>query len=95
VEQNVSSTINQWVGNIFSAGAIVSTAMGWLPAIAAAMGGLWYLIQIYESATVQRWVATRRIRKIARMKARVMMLEARHRAPLRGLDPLDDGPDAP
>jgi hypothetical protein len=66
--------------------------MGWAPGIAALVALIWYLIQIYESATVQRWVANRRIRKIARMKAKVMMLEARHRDPLRGLDPLDDGP---
>lgn len=77
-----SSAINQWLGNIFSAGAIITTALGWVPAIAAIVGLIWYLIQIYESATVQRWLATRRIRKIARMKARVIMMEARHVAPL-------------
>lgn len=76
------STINQWLGNIFSAGAIVSTMAGWVPAIAAIVGLIWYLIQIYESATVQRWLATRRVRKIAKMKAQVMMLEARHLHPL-------------
>ncbi len=85
-----SSNINQWVGNIFSASAIIGVFAGWLPAIAALVAAVWYLIQIYESATIQRWVAGRRIRKIARMKAKVMMMEARMRDPLFGKSPLED-----
>jgi hypothetical protein len=76
-----SSTINQWVGNIVSAGAIVGTFIGWLPGIAAFIAFVWYLIQIYESATVQRWLAARRVRKIASLKAKILVLEALNQLP--------------
>lgn len=76
-----SHSIQAWVGNLFSAGAIAGALLGWLPIIAAAVGAVWYLIQIYESATVQHYLAARRERKIARLKARVLMLEAQKRMP--------------
>lgn len=71
-----SNNIQAWAGNIFSFGAIAGTLLGWLPIIAAAVGALWYLIQIYESATVQRWLAARRIRKIVHLRAKIAELEA-------------------
>lgn len=76
--------LTQWVGNVFSAGAIISTVLGWAPAIAAIVALCWYLIQIFESDTVRRWVSDRRIRKIARLKARVILMEAQMRRPLPG-----------
>lgn len=78
------STINQWLGNGLSIGAIASTMLGWTPAVAAIVALVWYLIQIYESTTVQRWLATRRNRKLARLKARVLMMEARSKPPIPG-----------
>lgn len=75
-------SVSQWVGNGFSVLAIVGGFLGWAPAIGALVAAIWYSIQIYESATVQRWVANRRVRKIARLKARVIMMEAQARAPL-------------
>lgn len=71
-----SHTMQAWAGNIFSIGAIAGAFVGYLPTVAAIVGLIWYLIQVYESATVQRWLAARRDRKIARLKARVIMLEA-------------------
>lgn len=65
-----------WVGNTASIGAVVSTVFGWLPPVAAFIAVVWYVIQIYESDTVQSWVRGRRTRKLARMKAQVIMLEA-------------------
>lgn len=76
---------SQWAGNLISAAAIISTFLGWAPAVAALVGGIWYLIKIYESATVQRWVHARRARKIARLKARVILLEAQAREPIASL----------
>lgn len=73
--------INQWVGNVVSVGAIVGTFMGWAPAIAALVALLWYCIQIYESATAQRWLMSRRLRRIAKLKAQVLLLEAHNRMP--------------
>lgn len=40
-----------------AAGAIVATLVGWLPAIAAALAIVWYLVQIAESKTGQRFIA--------------------------------------
>jgi len=75
------ASVNQWLGNVFSAGAIIASVIGLIPVIAAFVGLIYYLIQIYETKTVQRWVHARRSRKIARLKARVMMMEARTLAP--------------
>ncbi len=78
-----SHSISTWLGNLVSASAIVGAIAGWLPALAAIVGLIWYLIQIFESATVQRWTAARRTRKIARLKAKVMLMEARSLSLLR------------
>ena len=75
-----SHSISNWLGNVISTGAVVATITGYVPGIAAFVALVWYFIQIFESATVQRWLAGRRIRKLARMKAAVIMLEARDRA---------------
>lgn len=83
------NTINQWTGNILSGGAIVATIMGWLPGIAAAVALIWYFIQIYESTTVQKYIADRRRRKIARMRAKLIQLEAQ--GAYERLLPKDDG----
>lgn len=69
-------SISQWIGNGLTGGAIVATLIGVIPAVAATVALIWYLIQIYESATVQRWLANRRTRRLARLKARVIMMEA-------------------
>lgn len=46
-----------------SAGAIVATFLGLLPSFAAVAGIIWYGIQIYESKTVQAWVAKMKAKK--------------------------------
>lgn len=40
--------------------AIVATLVGLLPSIAAIAGIVWYGIQIFESKTVQGWLAKRK-----------------------------------
>lgn len=81
---NQDSNFSLWISNVFGGGVIVSTVAGWAPPIAATVALVWYLIQIYESATVQRWIALRRVRKLARLKARVIMMEAQGKPPLPG-----------
>jgi hypothetical protein len=73
--------VNQWIGNGFSIATIATTFIGWTPAIAAVVALVWYLIQIYESATVQHWLGTRRLRKIVRLRARAAVLETEIRIP--------------
>jgi hypothetical protein len=43
-----------------SAGAILTAFLGYLPPIAALAAIIWYVVQTYESKTVQRWVRLRR-----------------------------------
>jgi len=78
--------LSQWLGSGASAAAIIGAFLGWAPAIAALIAGIWYCVQIYESRTVQRYMAGRRLRKLARLKARVLMLEAQSKDPLPGFD---------
>lgn len=73
--------LTNWFGNAVSVGAIAGTMAGWLPAVSAIVALIWYMIQIYESKTVQEWIAARRARKIARLKARVILLEAQFYQP--------------
>lgn len=37
----------------------VSTLMGWLPAVAAALSIIWTVIRIFETDTVKRWFNAR------------------------------------
>jgi chromate transport protein ChrA len=46
-----------------SIGTVVATLAGWLPSIAALATLVWTCIRIWETATVQKWVA--RFRKTA------------------------------
>ena len=73
----VNFSLDQWVGNVLSLGAIVGTVMGWLPAVAAVVALIWYVIQIVESKTFQRWYSRRRARKIKRLQEQVKMLQMR------------------
>lgn len=84
-----------WLMNAIGTGTIFATIMGYVPSIGAGVAAVYYVVQIIESATVQRWLAGRRIRKLARLKARVVMLEAQDRAALLPSKKLADGPDLP
>jgi hypothetical protein len=46
-----------------AAGIAVTTVLGWLPAIAAAFTIVWTAIRIWETKTVQDFVATMRGRR--------------------------------
>lgn len=73
--------ISVWIANFFGAGSIVATMFGWLPPLAAGVALIWYVIQISESKTAQSWITTRRTRKLAKLKAEAIMLEAKLRHP--------------
>jgi hypothetical protein len=68
-------SIQGWLGNFFSLGAIGASLLGYLPAVGALIAVIWYTIQIYESVTVQRWLAARRLRQIVALKAKLLALE--------------------
>lgn len=64
-----------WLGHVLSGAAVVGAFVGLLPPIAALVGVVYYSIQIYESQTVQQWKATRRSRKIARLRKEIDRLD--------------------
>lgn len=68
------------VGDVVAGGTIVSTLLGYVPAAAAALGVLWYAIQIWESRTVQEWkerrVAAHKVAKLARLQAQHKIIVA-------------------
>lgn len=43
-------------GDVTSIGFIVGAMGGWLPAIAALLAIIWWMIRIYETKTVQGWI---------------------------------------
>lgn len=85
---NSDHAATQWFGNTVLGGAMIATWIGWLPTIIATIASsvalIWYVIQISESETVRRWRHHRRHLKLARLKARVIMLEAQSHAALPG-----------
>lgn len=60
--------------------AAVGVVLGWVPQIAAVFSLVWVLIKIYETATVQSYLANRRIRirgrKLAHLHAREKVILA-------------------
>jgi hypothetical protein len=68
------------VPHIASVGALVATAFGYLPVIVALIPAIYYLILIYESKTVQDWVARRReakrIKQLAKLQAQALVVNA-------------------
>lgn len=70
----------KWSFAALSTGAIIGTILGWLPYIAAFAAFVWYVIQIWESRTIQHWWANRqmlrRARKIAQLKAHEKIIAA-------------------
>lgn len=53
---------------------IVGALSGVLPPFVALIGGIYYAIQVYESKTVQDWLARRRISKIAKLRKKLAQL---------------------
>lgn len=70
-----------WSADVAAAGVIMGSLLGYLPSLAAALGLVFYAIQIWESKSIQgaiaRWSTRRKSRHIARLNKRV---ERAHRA---------------
>ncbi len=52
-----------------AAALIIAAIMAWVPPIAAFLGIVWYLLQIWESHTVRAWVKRRQARRQAKRRA--------------------------
>lgn len=78
-----------WVMHILSFFAIGGSLFGIIPAVAAILAIVWYLIEIFESPTLQKFIRSRRLRKLVRLRAKAVALELMVREQnfdLRGLD---------
>lgn len=69
--QNVSA-IGNVVAGVISLGAIAQA----IPWVAALFAFFWYIIQIYECKTARDWRAQRRQKRIAKLKAELIRLDA-------------------
>lgn len=70
---------NPW-GHVVAIGSWLLTLAGFLPSLAALVGVVYYVIQVYESNTCQKWLEkkrqTRKTRRLARLKAEQKVLVA-------------------
>lgn len=66
-----------WIGHVVSLGAIGVTMIGWLPAIVALVPLVYYVLMIIDHPRVQAWIKSRRERKLALLRARMILLEQR------------------
>lgn len=77
---SVAQTPAAITGDIIGAGAIIAAILGYITPIAAVVALVWYLIQIWESRTIQHWRENRRMvrkaKKIARLKAKEKVIVA-------------------
>lgn len=64
-----------WLGHTLSPIAIVGTAAGYFPYFAAVLAATWYIVQLYESKTVQASIQSHRRRKAAKLRAKLMLVE--------------------
>lgn len=75
-----SSVPNGAGTQLVAVGSFVATAAGYIPYILALLPAVYYCILIWESKTVQEWVAKRRARKaertLAKLKAKTMVVSA-------------------
>lgn len=58
-----------------AAGAIIASMLGWLPPVAAVLAILWYLLQFWESRTLQSFMQKRTQRRIVRLTAKLAALQ--------------------
>lgn len=72
--------IQHWIGHSISAGALLGALTGLIPALAALIAVIYYIIQIYESDTVQKYLDKRRriwkARRVAKLRAQQKVLLA-------------------
>jgi hypothetical protein len=78
---NSDHPFGQWLSNAVGGGALFASVMGWFPVMVTMIGAIvaviWYSIQIAESETVRRWMTNRRARKVAKLRAKLILLEAK------------------
>lgn len=74
------------LADAISAGAILASFAKLLPPFAALVGAIWYIVQIWESDTVQHWVYAKRILARRRKRTRAQRRRA-HLSPVQHKHP--------
>ena len=73
------STIGNVVGNSVAGSTIAATLLGYLPnalgVIGSILGIIWFMVSIDETKTFQACLQRRRDRKVAKLKAKLLLLE--------------------
>lgn len=69
-----------WLGHTLSLGSIAGVLLGLFTPFASLVALIFYLFQIYENKTFQRWLRNRRIKKMAKLKAKMLILETMTKA---------------
>lgn len=70
------NTFVNWIGHTLSISALLGALLGVFPAAASLVALIFYLFQIYENKTFQGWLSARRQKKIAVLKAKLLVLMA-------------------
>jgi hypothetical protein len=78
------------VGDTGALGVITATLLGFLPPMAAMFAIGWYILQMWESKTVQGLLRTHRLMRLVRLRARSTALELLIRQKNTALDGLVD-----
>lgn len=68
INPDVAAKHLTYTADTLSALAIVTTLLGWLPPLAAFAGFVWYVIQIWESKTVQKKVRAWKMHRAKKRK---------------------------
>ena len=68
--------IVSWVGNTLAPTVIFGWVVGAFPGVVLLAAFLFYILQMYESITFQRWIRSRRLRQMAKLKVKMAALEA-------------------
>ncbi len=79
-----------WVGHTVSLFTIGGTLFGLIPALAASLAVIWYIIEISESQTVRQWIKARRLKKLIKLRIATVALELYIRQKNGGLESLDE-----
>ena len=70
------NSLISWTVNGVAIGTIVTSIVGLIPAFAAMVAAIYYAVQVWESETVRYWRESRRLKKIAALRAKILLLEA-------------------
>ncbi len=79
-----------WLGHTVSLFTIGGTLFGLIPALAASLAVIWYIIEISESQTVRQWIKARRLKKLIKLRIATVALELYIRQKNGGLESLDE-----